>query len=116
VISPYVKPGSVFSDLVDSTSILQLFADRFTPGRAYSPAVAARQKYFKPLSRILDNPPTTTKPKPIPAPLDQLLSGSPAVALDTGEATPTAQALIRASSAMAKLHPDQIRRAKTGAA
>jgi phospholipase C len=117
VISPYVKPGSVYSDTVDSTSILQLLTDRFTPGRVYSPAVAARQKYFQRLSRILDNPPVTTKPSPIPAPtLDQLLSGSPAVALDTGEATPTAQALIRASSAMAKLHPDQIRRAKTGAA
>ena len=117
VISPYVKPGSVFSDTVDTTSILRLLADRFTPGQAYSPAVAARQKHFQALSSILDNPPITTTPSPITASaLNQLLSGSPAVALDTGGTTPTAQALNRASAAMAKLHPDQIRRANTGRA
>ena len=107
VISPYVKPGSVFSDVVDSTSILQLLADRFTPGTPYSPAVGARQAYFKPLSTILDNPPIATPPKALPA-LDQLISGVPAVALDTGPATPTSQALNRASSAMAGLHPSRV--------
>jgi hypothetical protein len=99
----------VFSDPVDGTSILRLLADRFTPGQAYSPAVAARQKYFKPLSSILEHPAIAMKPKPIPRQLlDELLSGAPAVALDTGEASPTNRALSRASLRMASLHPDQM--------
>jgi phospholipase C len=106
VISPFVKPGSVFSDQVDSTSILQLLAERFTPGHDYSAAVATRQKSFKPLSPILNSSRAAAPPPPIPAnALDQLTFGSPAVALDTGGPSATSQAFSQASSAMAKLHP-----------
>jgi phospholipase C len=42
VVSPLVNQGSVSSDLFDHTSVLQLLAERFTPGSAYSPDVAAR--------------------------------------------------------------------------
>ena len=99
VISPFVKPGSVFSDVVDNTSILQLLADRFTPDKPFSPTVAARQSYFKPLASVLDNTPIATKPSPIPAAtLVQLLTGAPAAALDTGRPSEIAQALGRVSS------------------
>jgi phospholipase C len=108
VISPYVKPGSVFSEAVDSTSILQMLADRFTPGSAYSEAVQARQAYFRPLGAVLDNPRTAARPAPIPQNvLDQLSHGAPAARVDTGEPTETAKAFNRAVTAMAKLHPDQ---------
>jgi len=43
VVSPFVGPGSVFSQTLDHTSVLQLLADKFTPGKPFSPAVAARK-------------------------------------------------------------------------
>jgi len=108
VISPYVKPGSVFHDTVDTTSILHLLAERYTPGEPYSDAVQARQQFFKPLSAILDNDPMTNDPAPIPASvLDGLSHGAPAARHDTGEPTPTATAFDRVAAAMAKMHPDQ---------
>lgn len=42
VISPFVAPGSVCSQLLDHTSVLQLLAEKFTPGTAYSPRVTSR--------------------------------------------------------------------------
>jgi phospholipase C len=117
IISPYVKPGSVFSEIVDTTSILRLLADRFTPGTPYSAAVAARQKNFSPLSTVLNNPPVATQPQPIPPVLlDGLLFGTPAAGLDTGASTPTATALGRASSTMAALHPNTLLRSRTAQA
>jgi len=114
VVSPYVKSGTVFSDQVDNTSILQLLADRFTPGRGYSPAVSARQQYFKPLSTILDNPAVTTKPNPIDdSAFSQVVTGAPAAALDKGEISATTLALNRAAAAIAMLHPDDLIRRKS---
>jgi phospholipase C len=107
VISPYVRPGSVFHDTVDSTSILQMLADRFTPGKAYSEAVKARQTYFKPLSTIFDNP-AAGAPSPIPdGALTPLFHGEPAARHGIGELTDTAKAFDRVATAMAKMHPDQ---------
>jgi phospholipase C len=104
VISPYIKPGSVFSDLVDSTSILQLLADRFTPGQGYSPAVASRQKYFKPLASILNNPFDANKPPSIQqAVLTPLASASPSATFQKGAPSPTSQALGKASTEMSRL-------------
>ena len=57
VVSPYVKPGSVFSEPLDHTSFLQLLAERFNPGQAYSSAVAMRQAQLKPLSHVLEDAP-----------------------------------------------------------
>ncbi len=44
LVSPHVGKGQVYSEALDHTSFLQLLADRFTPGKAYSPRVAKRQK------------------------------------------------------------------------
>jgi phospholipase C len=54
IISPYVTPGSVLSEQMDSTSILQLLADKYTPGKDYSPAVAARKALLKPLAKYFE--------------------------------------------------------------
>ena len=58
IISPYVTPGSVFSEQVDSTSILQLLADKYTPGKDYSAACGGAEsaaktsgKYFERVTR-----------------------------------------------------------------
>ncbi len=44
LISPFVQPGSVCHDLFDHTSVLQLLAEKFTPGQPYSASVAARSQ------------------------------------------------------------------------
>jgi phospholipase C len=46
LISPWVKPGSVYSRNLDHTSFLALLAERFTPGHGYSVAVNDRQAHL----------------------------------------------------------------------
>lgn len=58
IISPHVAPGVPFTDKLDHTSFLQLLADRFTPGQAYSPAVSARQAHLGRISTALTEVPT----------------------------------------------------------
>ncbi|HYM32629.1 MAG TPA: alkaline phosphatase family protein, partial [Candidatus Cybelea sp.] len=55
LISPHVKPGTVVSDILDHTSILQLLAERFDGGNDYSPAVAARNAKLGRIAKALDN-------------------------------------------------------------
>ena len=43
VVSPLVTTGSVCHQLLDHTSVLQLLAEKFTPGTPYSPEVEARR-------------------------------------------------------------------------
>ena len=72
VVSPYVRPGLPISRPFDHTSILSLLAERFTPGTAYSPAVAERQTHgFEPLSAVL-----TEQPQQLESPL---LTDSPSL-------------------------------------
>jgi phospholipase C len=54
VISPQVTPGRVFNRNLDHTSILQLLADKFTPGHGYSVAVNSRQGFVDRLTNTLD--------------------------------------------------------------
>jgi len=112
VISPYVKPGSVFSDNLDATSVLALLAERFTNNVAYSPAVAARQQFLKPLSAILANPLNPAKPKPIKdATLDGLFVGHPAAAFATGEPNDTATAFGKVANLLQTTHPEMLSQA-----
>ena len=54
VVSPFVKKGSVCSEVMDHTSILKFIGETFGPGGRYSPAVDARP--VKSVSAALDNP------------------------------------------------------------
>jgi phospholipase C len=54
VISPQVEAGRVFNRPLDHTSILQLLADKFTPGLGYSIAVNARQGFVDRLANTLE--------------------------------------------------------------
>ena len=54
VISPQVTPGRVFNRNLDHTSILQLLADKFTPGHGYSVATNERQGFLDRLANTLD--------------------------------------------------------------
>lgn len=70
VVSPHVEPGTVFQGPLDHTSILQLLADRFTPNKTYSQAVADRQAHLVRLSTILTpRPPAQARAPEIPAAL-----------------------------------------------
>lgn len=65
IASPLVKSGSVCKDLLDHTSVLQLLAEKFTPGKDYSESVKARRLAgIKSVSSALNN--ELLWPAPIP--------------------------------------------------
>ena len=113
LISPHVAPGIPFSGNLDHTSFLQLLADRFTPGVAYSSEIASRQSQLSTLSAAL----TQTPPTPVLAPalpvdvsasLAAHLAASPAsngTAQSEGPAKTTG-AFGNAAQAMVENHPD----------
>jgi phospholipase C len=111
VVSPQVASGTVYGGALDHTSILQLFADRFTPGQDFSPAVAARQRQLTRLANIF-------VPAAAPAPpLDAALPAQLSVAADAVQPAPSpsgaglndpanAQALHNVALKIAQDHPD----------
>jgi phospholipase C len=110
VVSPHVAPGTVYDGALDHTSILQLLADRFTPGRDYSAAVAARQGQLTPLNAILAEAPTARAPAPDPAALAaaRVVAAAAPVPPPSGAALgdpPNAQALHNAAVKAARDHP-----------
>ncbi len=75
VISPQVTPERVFNRNLDHTSILQLLADKFTPGHGYSVPVNSRQGFLDRLTNTLN---------PIgPAPRTPLIPGDVLAAIAT---------------------------------
>jgi phospholipase C len=56
VISPFVKPGSVYHGILDHTSVLKLIGEKFDPGGSYSPLVDARQVQSVSATLNFDNP------------------------------------------------------------
>ncbi len=103
LVSPYVRPRSVFTGALDHTSILQLLDDRFLKGEGYSSAVNKRQTYFNRILNALNNParlgdaPQLTQPMAAPGPLSSATPSAPK--------TPNAQAFDRAARKMATDHP-----------
>ncbi|HEY1795732.1 MAG TPA: alkaline phosphatase family protein [Stellaceae bacterium] len=109
VVSPHVAPGTVFSQPLDHTSILQLLADRFAGGQDYSPAVAARQAHLRPLSGILADAPVPREPAPDLAEVAKVAGNlsppPPPKGADLGD-PPSAQAFRNAVIKIAGEHPD----------
>jgi len=71
IASPYVQTGSVCHELFDHSSVLQLLAELFTPGKPYSAEVDQRRRQgINSLSSVLIDKPRTEVPKvpsqPIP--------------------------------------------------
>jgi phospholipase C len=108
VISPLVEPGSVFSQPLDHTSILQLLGDRFGGG-TYSDVISRRQTHFARLSTVLtrasprpsfDQPPQVFKPATLIGAVDR-----GAEQLATG-ATANGKALRLAAKMMTEDHPE----------
>lgn len=69
VVSPFVNAGSVCHELFDHTSVLQMLAELFTPGRPYSADVEERcRKGVKSISAALGDTPRADVPH-VPADL-----------------------------------------------
>ena len=67
LVSPFVKPGAVYNGLLDHTSVLQLLAEKFTPGKPYSATVDSRkQQGITSISAAL-TPPVSRQPPLAPA-------------------------------------------------
>lgn len=64
VISPFVKPGSIYHDILDHTSVLKLIGEKFDANGSYSPLVDTRK--VQSISAILnfDNPITNAPAAP----------------------------------------------------
>ncbi len=116
VISPLVAPGRVYSENLDHTSILQLLADRFSPGVDYSPEVATRQATLKGrIAQLLDAAPgvpvrVPAIPAAAAAAAQQIaMAGSaPAPAPSTPGAAANARAFHNAAMKLAREHPDLV--------
>jgi phospholipase C len=84
IASPLVKPGSVSDVLLDHTSVLQLLAEKFTPGRPYSASVEQRRQHgIRSVSEILTNeapweaPPAPAQPITVTSALGKTLTTEP---------------------------------------
>ena len=68
LVSPWVAPGTVCHDRYDHTSVLQLLAEKFTPGVPYSDEVANRASQgIKSLSTALSATASSLPPPAAPA-------------------------------------------------
>ena len=106
IVSPYVKPGSVFTGPLDHTSLLQLLDDRFVTGEGYSDAVNQRQKYLNRILNALTASPAMAAPPvmpPVNAPVS-VAAGIPAAPNSNN-----AKALHLAAQKMAAEHPQYLK-------
>lgn len=113
IVSPHVAPGTVYSGALDHTSILQFLADRFTPGKDYSPAVAARQQHLTRLSAILAAAPIPRVPQidAVPLAAARAVAAATPAPPSNGAAPgdpPNAQALHNVAMKVASDHPDLV--------
>lgn len=106
IVSPYVTKGAVSQQLFDHTSVLQLLAEKFTPGKPYSNTVQQRKNMgINSISSVLNDVPDFAAPS---APGDAIfvksfLGDSIPVAPDGG----MAQSFEGAAISMMNQMPDE---------
>jgi phospholipase C len=112
LISPHVGAGSVFSEPLDHSSILQLLDDRFAGGKGYSVAVSRRAPALGRISAALLAAPragAAAKPAAAKAALAAPAAGLAAMQAPAKAAapdTPNAEALDAATRKLAEDHPE----------
>jgi phospholipase C len=106
VISPLVASRTVYSSPLDHTSVLQVLAERFTPGTEYSPDVTVRkQAGIGSVSAVLNLDTPRVAIPTIPAPTVPAM-----IVLPTGAAaqpTKMQQAFADAATTMVTQYPQQ---------
>jgi phospholipase C len=107
VISPQVTAGTVFSEPLDHTSMLQLLADACNPGGDYSAAVGSRQPSLGRLASLLPAlPPANIACNPIPAATLSALAAMPANAAPASTPTQNTVAFNNAAIKAFRDHPE----------
>jgi len=106
VVSPLVASRTVYSGPLDHTSMLQLLAERFTPGTPYSPDVTARQQAgIGSVSSVFNLQLGRVAIPSIPGPTAVSLVALPPASV--ASATPMQQAFADAATAMVQQFPQQ---------
>jgi phospholipase C len=111
IISPYVKANSVCDAFFDHTSVLQMLAEKFTPGKPYSSPVEARSKQkhgIESLSKALDNPDAWKPPLVPPGKINVHTALGETVA--AYPAQPIAQSFENAANQMMAAYPEETRK------
>jgi phospholipase C len=104
IVSPFVDPGSCFSQPLDHTSILRMLADKYAPGTAYSADVAARTPLHNAAEALtLAAPRPGAAPAPPPPPPPVFAATAPAVSRRIPSAN--AIAYLNAIESMRRLDP-----------
>jgi phospholipase C len=110
LISPWVKPGSVYSANLDHTSFLAFLAERFTPGHGYSIAVNDRQAHLTGrLSAALEAAPRAGDAPHMPAIETKAAAAAPVLtlaAVPEAPNTPNAVAFDRLARRVKQERPD----------
>jgi len=103
IISPFVDPKTVYSEWLDHTSILQLLAERFTPGTGHSPSVELRRTSgIRSLSEVMHR----ADPRPdIPRPPSIRVQAVLEVGAPAPPHTPMQLAFANAATRMVQDHP-----------
>jgi phospholipase C len=115
LVSPYADSGAVCHELFDHTSVLQLLAELFTPGRPYSADVEQRRQHgIRSLSVALSDRPRADVPK-VPADPVEVKSAlgaavriRPASGLQASFELATTNLIGSHRDAFAKKYPDLI--------
>ncbi len=110
LVSPWVDPSKVGHDRYDHTSVLQLLAEKFTPGRPYSPAVADRARQgIVSLSSALGATAFSIPPPPAPAVVINVKSalGDNVANLPDSD---MGRAFEKAATGMMEQHPGQVKK------
>lgn len=106
LISPWVAARQVFSEALDHTSILQLFADLFTSDGKYSDPVTARQKHFGRIALALANQARTDIPRPSTGVRMGAVRTEAVEKAGSAPPTTNAAALDAVAREMAQQHPE----------
>jgi len=103
IISPFVDQKTVYSEWLDHTSILQLLAERFTPGTGHSPSVELRRTSgIRSLSEVLHR----ADPRPdIPRPPSIRVQAVLELGAPAPPHTPMQLAFANAATRMVQDHP-----------
>jgi phospholipase C len=108
LVSPFVTKGSVSNVLLDHTSVLQLLAEKFTPGVPFSDNVAARMgKGIQSVSQVLTATADTTAPAAPSTPLMVKSALGDNIAVAPTEDMP--MAFEKAAHDMVEAHEEEVR-------